>query len=119
MSAFNVHKGRHTNKRQCGENATELNADPTKGFIVSGLSAGANLAAAVAHSTVDAKMSPPLTGVVLMSAPVCHPEAIPQEYQEHNASWEDHKDAIILDRRGINWFLGESAMSKIVTKVVC
>jgi acetyl esterase/lipase len=97
---------------QCAENAKHLGADPSKGFILGGTSAGGNLAAVAAHQAVKDGMSPSVTGVVLLSALLCHPAAMPKEYKEHLASWENHKDALVLDRKGIEWFFGESQGKK-------
>ena len=46
-------------------NAKEvLGADPSKGFIVCGTSAGGNLTDVVAHLARDEKLNPPLTGLI-------------------------------------------------------
>ncbi|KAI4922615.1 hypothetical protein J4E90_001048 [Alternaria incomplexa] len=88
----------------CGENAASLGANPSKGFTVGGTSAGGNLAAVAAHQVVDDNLSPKVTGVVLLSAPLCHREAMPEEYKPHISSWEDHKDGLVLSRQAIEWF---------------
>ncbi|KAH7131857.1 Alpha/Beta hydrolase protein [Dendryphion nanum] len=88
------------------ENAESLGADPTKGFIVAGTSAGGNVAAVAAHEAVDANLSPPLTGVYLSVPLLTHQDAIPEEYRQHHNSEEQNKDARILDKRGMDWFWG-------------
>lgn len=85
------------------ENAESLGADPTKGFIVAGTSAGGNVAAVAAHEAVDANLSPPLTGVYLSVPLLTHQDAIPEEYRQHHNSEEQNKDARILDKRGMDW----------------
>jgi acetyl esterase/lipase len=90
---------------QCAENAKSLGANPSKGFILGGTSAGGNLAAVSAHQAIDDKLIPKITGVVLMYASLCHPEAIPEEYKAHISSWKDHRDGLVLDGRGLEWFL--------------
>ncbi|KAI1774560.1 putative lipase/esterase [Hypoxylon cercidicola] len=47
------------------QNAASLGADPSRGFIVGGGSAGGNIAAVLAHIARDEKLSPPLTGQYL------------------------------------------------------
>lgn len=79
-----------------------------------GTSAGGNLAAVAAHEAVDTRLSPSLTGVILMSPGLCHHEAVPERFREHNTSWEEHKDALVLDRKGMLWFYGMVALLKIV-----
>jgi acetyl esterase/lipase len=93
--------------RWCAENAGSLGSDTSKGFIVAGASAGGNLAAVAAHDAVDAKLSPPVTGVVLMSATLVHSEAVPDQYRPHYKSRIENRDAMILDVRGFDWFLGK------------
>ncbi|ORY10365.1 Alpha/Beta hydrolase protein [Clohesyomyces aquaticus] len=89
------------------ENAAQLGADPTKGFIVGGSSAGANLAAVVSHEAVDSKLSPPLTGVWLNIPLLVHRDAVPDKYKQHYNSYEDMKDAMILDRKALDFIYKE------------
>ncbi|KAI1340872.1 putative lipase/esterase [Xylariaceae sp. FL0016] len=65
-------------------NATALGADPSKGFVVGGGSAGGNIAAVLAHIARDEHLSPPLTGQYLcVPAITClvPPSAIPEKYR--------------------------------------
>ncbi|KAF6826854.1 lipase 2 [Colletotrichum plurivorum] len=65
-------------------NASELGADPTRGFIIGGGSAGGNIAAVIAHLARDNDLTPPLTGQYLcVPAITCFlpPEAIPEQYR--------------------------------------
>ena len=49
----------------CADNATsKLKADPSKGFLVGGTSAGGNLTDVVAHQARDEGLTPPLTGLL-------------------------------------------------------
>ncbi|KAG9192581.1 hypothetical protein G6011_11315 [Alternaria panax] len=90
--------------RWCAENADSLGTDPSKGFVLGGTSAGSNLATVSAHQAVDDRLVPKVTGVVLLSAALCHPGAMPEEYKPHISSWEDHKDSLVLDRRAMEVF---------------
>ncbi|KAJ4304509.1 hypothetical protein N0V90_000035 [Kalmusia sp. IMI 367209] len=76
--------------------------DLDKGFIVSGTSAGGNLAAVAAHEAVDSNL--PLTGVFLSIPVMLHPDVVPEKWKAHYNSWEQNKDAMILDKRGMLWF---------------
>lgn len=91
--------------RWCAENPRTLGVDVSKGLLVAGTSAGGNLAAVAAHDAVEKKIG--VTGVVLMSASLVHSEAVPEKYKEHYKSRETHKDAMVLDTRGMEWFWGE------------
>ncbi|TVY59632.1 AB hydrolase superfamily protein B1A11.02 [Lachnellula suecica] len=46
----------------CAKHASELGAEPSRGFVVGGGSAGGNIAAVVAHMARDEQLEPPLTG---------------------------------------------------------
>ncbi|OJD35860.1 lipase 2 [Diplodia corticola] len=71
--------------------AFQLGADPSKGFVVGGSSAGANIAAVVSHLARDEKVSPPLTGVFL-AVPFTLPEgAVPEKYKDRYRSREESK----------------------------
>ncbi|KAI0632569.1 Alpha/Beta hydrolase protein [Trametes polyzona] len=76
-------------------NASLLRADLTKGFIVGGHSAGANLAVVMAHETTidpffSATPGRQLTGQLIREPRVLHPDAIPGELKaEMTASVEN------------------------------
>lgn len=78
-------------------NAASFGADPSKGFIVGGTSAGGNIAAVVGHLATDEKHDPPLTGLLLSVAPFLSPEAVPESYQTMYKSRIQNKDAPILN----------------------
>ncbi|KAF2621383.1 hypothetical protein BU25DRAFT_404569 [Macroventuria anomochaeta] len=90
--------------RWCAEHAERLGANPAKGVVVAGTSAGASLAAVAAHDAVERKMEPKVTGVVLIGAGLVHHDAVPESYREHYKSREENRDAMILDVRGNDWF---------------
>ncbi|KAF2464453.1 alpha/beta-hydrolase [Lindgomyces ingoldianus] len=85
-----------------GQNAAKLGAEPFKGFIVGGSSAGANLTAVATHEAADAKLSPPITGVWLQVPCLVHSDAVPEQYKAHYNSYEEFKDAMVLDRKAMN-----------------
>ncbi|KAF2798156.1 hypothetical protein K505DRAFT_357779 [Melanomma pulvis-pyrius CBS 109.77] len=89
------------------ENASKLGSDPSKGIIVSGTSAGGNIAAVAAHEAMDQKLSPPLTGVFLNIPVLVHPDVVPDRYKPHYTSEEEFKEGIILDRKGMEFFYSE------------
>lgn len=89
----------------CFANASELRADPGKGFIVAGSSAGGNIATVASHA---ADVREKLTGVVLACSVLVHHDGVPQKWRDvlEGGSWEECRDAVILDRRGMEWFYG-------------
>jgi acetyl esterase/lipase len=54
---------------QLAANAASVGADPTKGFIVGGESAGGNVAAVATHEAADSGLSPPITGKIVEFVP--------------------------------------------------
>ncbi|KAH6655908.1 Alpha/Beta hydrolase protein [Truncatella angustata] len=71
--------------------------DLSYGFIVAGSSAGANLAASVAHLARDQKLNPPLTGQMLMAGTFISYMHVPKRYQPYYLSREQNRDAPLLD----------------------
>ncbi|KAI9752239.1 MAG: hypothetical protein M4579_005715 [Chaenotheca gracillima] len=84
--------------------AAEIKADPTKGFIVGGSSAGANLSVVFSHQARDEKLSPPLTGVWLAVPAVVDASVVPEEYKPYFNSFHDFKDAPVLSHANIKFF---------------
>ena len=89
----------------CTQNAETLGADPGKGVIVLGTSAGANIGAAAVHDAVERKLMPKVKGVVLMGAGLVHQDALPEEWKKHHTSWTQNSDVPVLDTRAVEWFL--------------
>ncbi|KAF2097659.1 hypothetical protein NA57DRAFT_66311 [Rhizodiscina lignyota] len=87
------------------ENAKTLGADPSKGFIIGGASAGANISSIIALLARDEGISPPITGVSLFSPVVVHPEAVPEKYKALYKSYEQCRDAPVLDKKAMDFLL--------------
>ncbi|PLB53924.1 putative lipase/esterase [Aspergillus steynii IBT 23096] len=74
-------------------NASTLDVDLTKGFVIGGGSAGGNLSIVTAHRSIKERLSPPITGV-LASIPVCvSDEMVPQKYKHLWVSREQNANA--------------------------
>jgi len=80
------------------ESTELLSADLKKGFIVAGLSAGAHLAAVIAHQTRDDPFfkAKKLTGSLHQIPSVLNPSAMPEKYKPFLLSYEQNKDAPLL-----------------------
>ncbi|KAL1887604.1 hypothetical protein Sste5346_010105 [Sporothrix stenoceras] len=78
--------------------------DLTKGFVVSGVSAGANMACSVVHLARDEKLSPPLTGVYLNIPSLLAPQAVSDKWKSAYTSRNENKDAPILNSGAISLF---------------
>ncbi|KAK5121102.1 hypothetical protein LTR85_005586 [Meristemomyces frigidus] len=88
------------------ENASSLGADPSKGFIVGGTSAGGNIAAVVSHLWRDEGLKPSITGAHLMIPALCYHAYVPEKYKVDYKSWEQNKDAPILSEKACTLLMG-------------
>lgn len=86
-------------------NASSLGADPSKGFIIGGTSAGGCMTAVNSHRWRDDGMQPPLTGTHLMIPAYVYADYVPEKYKADFQSWEQNKDAPILGRKACNLFI--------------
>ncbi|GAB7362892.1 hypothetical protein MBLNU230_g3194t1 [Neophaeotheca triangularis] len=78
-------------------NCGSIGANLSKGFILAGISAGANLAAVVSHLWRDESKQPALTGLYLSIPSVLSPQAVPEKYKLVYNSREQNKHAPILN----------------------
>ncbi|KAK0724660.1 Alpha/Beta hydrolase protein [Lasiosphaeris hirsuta] len=92
--------------------ASHLNASPAAGFLVGGISSGANFAGAIAYAARDANLSPPITGLFL-SIPVC---ILPQAY--HLLPQEQRDQLLSLEQNAENPLLTKKSLSDIQDFVV-
>ncbi|USW58992.1 Putative alpha/beta hydrolase-3 [Septoria linicola] len=74
-------------------NAHTFGADPSKGFLLGGSSAGGNIAAVCSHLARDEKLSPPLTGIWLNYPVTVGPDAVPGHLQKDYQSNEQNATA--------------------------
>ncbi|PNP45939.1 hypothetical protein THARTR1_10881 [Trichoderma harzianum] len=79
------------------------NADPKKGFIIGGLSAGAAISNKVAQLARD--LEPPLTGQFLACGVYIDPGSVPDRYKDLYLSMEQNKSAPILDTTALNQYM--------------
>ncbi|KFY14233.1 hypothetical protein V492_02762 [Pseudogymnoascus sp. VKM F-4246] len=86
------------------KNPDKHGGDLHKGFIVAGVSAGANMAISSSHLARDETLTPELTGVWLNIPSVMAPEAVPEKWKSEYISREENKDAPILNQASISLF---------------
>jgi acetyl esterase/lipase len=80
-----------------GQHASEIGADPSKGFIVGGVSAGGTNTAAVTTMSIEENLQPPITGQWLCVPAIMNEEHVPEKYKKHFLSREHNKSAPVLD----------------------
>lgn len=85
------------------ENASTIGADVTAGFLLGGISAGANLAACAAQRYVSRGTGIPLTGVMLVVPAVLHESIVPDKYKHLWFSLEQNANAPIIDRKALEF----------------
>lgn len=71
----------------------------SRGFIVGGTSAGANLSAAIAHLARDYKLQPPLTGQFLCCGTFISQDHVPDAYKPYYLSWEQNSNSPIMSSK--------------------
>ncbi|KAF2433853.1 hypothetical protein EJ08DRAFT_607082 [Tothia fuscella] len=93
--------------RWCTSRQLDLGVDLNRGFILGGTSAGANIAAGIAHLARDEKLKPPITGLVLLAGSFCSHEAILERYEDRLLSIVELTDAPGLTLAQIDYFARE------------
>ncbi|KAK1231507.1 hypothetical protein PQX77_005372 [Marasmius sp. AFHP31] len=85
-------------------NPEKFSASLKKGFLVGGPSAGGNLSAVLSYLARDDSFfkDKPLTGQFLQIPCVVHFEAVPEKFKSLYRSFEQNKDAPILNRSNID-----------------
>jgi acetyl esterase/lipase len=78
--------------------------DLSKGFIVGGISAGANLVCSVSHLARDDGMTPKITGLFLSIPSLLEPLAVPEKWKSEYKSREENKNALVLNQDAISFF---------------
>jgi len=86
-------------------NASKIGADPSKGFIIGGTSAGGIITCVLSHQARDEKLSPPLTGIWLNIPSVVAQSQIPPQYRDIMTAFKQNENAPILDRTAIDFFM--------------
>ncbi|KAI0151104.1 Alpha/Beta hydrolase protein [Pestalotiopsis sp. NC0098] len=87
-------------------NAGQVAADPTRGFLIYGESAGANLAIVCTLLARDEKLSPPITGLSASIPAVLSPDAVPEKYQARYTSHVQNEFAPGLDEKALKYVIG-------------
>lgn len=82
-------------------NAASLRADIQAGFVLGGVSSGANLAAVTAQRAVQEGLSPALTGVWMCMPCILDKEIIPPEYADVFISREQAANATLVDTQNL------------------
>lgn len=86
--------------------AKSWGADPSKGFIVGGTSAGGNITAILTHLARDEKLSPPLTGQYLAIPNLIPEKKCPEKYRPYFLSYEQNRNAPVLPVAAIDMYMG-------------
>lgn len=89
--------------------AASLNADPSKGFVLGGSSAGGSMTAVIGLLARDEKLSPPLTGLCILVPVLLDSRAISEKYKHVIKSYEQNRDAPVLNEKITVLFLGRVA----------
>ncbi|CAH0055330.1 unnamed protein product [Clonostachys solani] len=85
------------------ENAKELGIDLSKGFIVGGMSAGANLSAVFAQQWVSMAQSPPISGLWLNIPLIFVHEIVPDDQRELWVAREQNASAMVINKESMEF----------------
>ncbi|KAK3672781.1 hypothetical protein LTR78_007367 [Recurvomyces mirabilis] len=94
----------HDSTAWAAKNASDLGADPSKGFIIGGTSAGGNLTAVITNLWRDDGAKLPITGNHLMIPAVCYGPALPEKYKKDYRSYDQNANAAILGTKAMDLF---------------
>ena len=85
------------------DHATEpiLNADPTRGFILGGVSVGGSMAAALSRKFQDEPLSHALTGQWLCVASLMDDNCVPSRFKDVFLAREQSRDAPLLNKSSL------------------
>ena len=72
--------------------ADELGAKPSAGFIVGGISAGANLAAVLAQMAKEQRLEPKLTGQWLSAPVLLDEKMVMEKYKDQYLAWQQNRN---------------------------
>lgn len=78
------------------DHASEIGADPTKGFIVGGISAGGTTTAVITTEAVKNKLAYPITGQWLCVPSIMSHDNLPAKYKPYFHSLEHNVDVPVL-----------------------
>lgn len=96
--------------RWAAEHAGNVGADLRKGFVLGGISAGANLALVAALQARDVGLAPPLSGLWLVGPWLSH-EAVPDDLKSLCKSREQCRDAPMFSQSAIEYFMGTPSLT--------
>lgn len=86
------------------DNATgTLGADPSKGFIMSGVSAGGCIASAVVTNAISEPLAHPFTGQWLAVPAILDEEHTPEKYKKYHLSLKHNTDTPILAAKDMDY----------------
>ncbi|KKP02888.1 alpha/beta hydrolase fold-3 domain-containing protein [Trichoderma harzianum] len=83
-------------------NQERLRVDLDKGFVVGGISSGANLAAVCAQKWVDERLSPPMTGSLILIPMLLQPSIVPKQYEHLWLAREQNSQAPGFNMNDVN-----------------
>lgn len=82
-------------------NASSLDADLSKGFVIGGSSAGGNLSIVTAHRAMREHLFPPLTGVLAIIPPCMDEQTVPEKYKHLWVSREQNSLSPVCNAKDI------------------
>jgi acetyl esterase/lipase len=90
------------NGKWLAEHAADLKADPSKGFIIGGISAGGTQTALMTLASISEPFAHPVTGQWLCVPSLMNDTVTPEKYKKYHQSLKHNHDAPILSKTSID-----------------
>lgn len=89
------------------EHAQEFGADPAGGIVLTGASAGGNLAISTALRMIDEGLGDKVRGIAALVPVTIHPDAVPEEYKARYTAYEEHAEHTVNTKDAMITFFSE------------
>lgn len=100
---------------KCAANASKLGADPSKGFLVGGSSAGGHASAVLQHLARDGKLEPPLTACWLAYPGTLDVRNIPEKFKSEYTSLEQAAEGPGLNNKGVEFLYSKTSILLVLS----
>jgi versiconal hemiacetal acetate esterase len=102
-----AHEDCYEAAKYCIEHAGDWGADPKRGIVISGASAGGNLAISTALRLADEGLGSKVSGVAAMVPVTVHPDAVPEQLKAKYTSYDEHANHTVNTKDAMEAFFSE------------
>jgi versiconal hemiacetal acetate esterase len=102
-----AHEDCYEAAKYCIEHAGDWGADTERGIVISGASAGGNLAISTALRLADEGLGSKVSGVAAMVPVTVHPDAVPEQLKAKYTSYDEHANHTVNTKDAMEAFFSE------------